>query len=820
MKFSSLLTTFVLLVPSVTFCIGSGVAATSLYTDPNDLPTKEYDFIVVGAGTAGNVIAARLSEDPTKSVLVIEAGVDDTNVLPIHVPFLAFNNYGSGVDWNYTTVPQKELNNRTVFVPRGFTLGGSSSINVMIWTRGSRDLWDHYSKVTGDSGWGWDALEKYWNRISTYVPPTSNPSPLAIPPPNDPTLSNGNGPVLVTLSNFPGELDGKVINASKLLQQENGADSRFKYTADMNTGDSLGFGYNQQITGHGERYSSATAYLHPALNSHRPNLDVLIQTRATRLLQSWNDTSDIPHFNQVEVAQSVDGPRFKFSARNEIILSSGAIGTPQLLLLSGVGPKEELEGLGIDVVADRPAVGKNLREHPLLLTIYEVNSTKTFDDAIRIPALQQQLLEQWENNRTGLFANSVNSVLGFLRLPDDQLEGTQDSASGPNAPHLELLYADGFLPVLGTQPATGNYITVANVVVAPKSVGSLTLKSTDGDTFTQPLIDYNIYGDSFDVQAMLQAVNDSETFFSTAPWTEDNLIISLAGRNSTSIGATEEEKIAFLKDNTVTIFHPVGTASMGSKDEDVTDARLRVRGLKGVRIVDASVFVGPWSPNTWKTRYSLNFKGLPFKVIWVEYPDIEPTLKAAGIAPFTTRKDGSPYYSLPAIYDPKTGTGLTESFAIAEYLDKTYPDTPQLIPPGTRALQKAFVATFWDSKVPSEDQFVIPKTTWILNPSSEEYFRRTRLVWYKMTMEEMYPEGAKKESEWRKLETELGQMAKVLKDGIFVMGDQISFADLALAGNVNWFRILYGKDSTEWQDMASWHDGRWGKLVTALERYE
>ncbi|KAF5361272.1 hypothetical protein D9758_010313 [Tetrapyrgos nigripes] len=610
-KFSSLWTTFVLLAPYVTFGIGSGVAATSLYTNPNDLPTKEYDFIVVGAGTAGNVIAARLSEDPTKSVLVIEAGVDDTNVLPIHVPFLAFNLYGSEVDWNYTTVPQKELNNRTIPVPRGFTLGGSSSISksrlselvdpllihsfvpgkdLMIWTRESRDLWDHYAEVTGDSGWSWDALEKYWNKISTYVSPTSNSSPLAVPPSDDPTLSNGNGPLLVTLPNFPGELDEKVIDASKLLQQENGADSRFKFTADMNTGDSLGFGYNQELTGHGERYSSATGYLHPALNSNRPNLDVLIQTRATRLLQGTNDTSDIPHFNQVEVAQSAGGLRFKFSARNEIILSSGAIGTPQLLLLSGVGPKKELEGLGIDIVADRPAVGKNLRDHPLLVTIYEVNSTKTFDDVNRSPALQQQLLEQWQNNRTGLFANTVNSVLGFLRLPDDQLEGIQDSASGPNAPHLELLFTDGFLPILGSQPATGNYITTVNVVVAPKSVGSLTLESTNGDTFTQPLIDYNIYGDSFDIQAMLQAVNDSETFFSTAPWTEDNFIISLAGRNSTSIGATEEEKIAFLKDNTVTIFHPVGTASMGSKDEDVTDARLRVRGLKGVRIVDASVF--------------------------------------------------------------------------------------------------------------------------------------------------------------------------------------------------------------------------------------
>ncbi|KAF5361310.1 hypothetical protein D9758_010293 [Tetrapyrgos nigripes] len=593
----------------LTTILVSGLArSTSLYTDPKDVPTKEYDFIVVGAGTAGNVIATRLSEDPTKSVLVIEAGIDDTDVLSVHVPFRGFNIEGTSVDWNFTTVPQKELNNRTVPVPRGFVLGGSSSINLMTWTRGSRDLWDHYAKVAGDSGWRWDALEKYWDKASTYlglnrsttistlVPPTSYPA-LPPPPRNDPTLSNGNGPVLVTRPNFPSELDDKVVNASMLLQQNN-PHSRFKYTLDMNTGDSIGFGYSEEATGHGERSSSATAYLHPALNSKRRNLDVLIQTRAMRLLQSKNTAlnsttsnghSSVPHFNQVEVAQSVDGPRFKFSARNEIILSSGAIGTPQLLLLSGVGPKHELKELGIDIVADRPAVGKNLRDHPMLVTMYKVNSNQTFDDLMRVPALQEQVLEQWQNNRTGLFANTPASMIGFMRLPEDQLKGVQDSASGPHAPHLEMLFLDGFLPLSQPVPANGHFITILNALVAPKSVGSLTLASANGGTFTHPLINYNIYADPFDIQAMLQAINDTETFLSTTPWTQDDFIISVAGRNSTTIG-TKEEKVAYMRDNTVTVFHPIGTARMGNKEEDVTDSRLLVRGLKGVRVVDASVF--------------------------------------------------------------------------------------------------------------------------------------------------------------------------------------------------------------------------------------
>ncbi|KAF5343168.1 hypothetical protein D9758_017052 [Tetrapyrgos nigripes] len=563
-------------------------AESTLYTNPNDLPTKEYDFIIVGAGTAGNVLAARLSEDPSKRVLVIEAGVDDTGVLPVQVPFLAFNNEGTPTDWNYTTVPQKELNNRTISVPRGFCLGGSSSINLMIWTRGSSEIWDHYAQVTGDSGWSWNALEKYWDKISTFVPPTSNPSILP-PPPNDLTLSNGDGPVLVTRANAPTELDWRVINTSMLIQQEeesNGESPRFKFTEDMNTGDSIGFGYHQSASGKGERRSSAATYLHPALNN-RSNLDVLIHTRAMRLVQD-NSTNDyIPVFNQVEVAQAVGGPRFTFRAKNEIILSSGSIGTPQILLLSGVGPKSELEDMGIEVVVDKPGVGKNLREHAMLVGIYNVNSNMTSDDLLRSPALQQQALEQWQNNRTGRFADSASNVLGFMRIPDGQLNGAQDPTSGPHTPHFELLFADNFVGVLDPLPEQGHFITVVNVVLAPQSTGSLTLSTAEGGTFTQPLIDYSIYSDPVDVQVMLQAMNDTETFLSSSPWTQDDFIISQVGLGRK---ATSEEKLAFMRDNTITIFHPVGTASMGSQEESVVDPRLRVRGVKGIRVVDASVF--------------------------------------------------------------------------------------------------------------------------------------------------------------------------------------------------------------------------------------
>ncbi|THU93556.1 hypothetical protein K435DRAFT_840204 [Dendrothele bispora CBS 962.96] len=234
--------------------------------------------------------------------------------------------------------------------------------------------------------------------------------------------------------------------------------------------------------------------------------------------------------------------------------------------------------------------------------------------------------------------------------------------------------------------------------------------------------------------------------------------------------------------------------------------------------------VGPWSPNTWKTRYSLNYKRLPFKTVWIEYPDIEPTLKAAGIISNTKPKpDGSPTWTVPAIWDPKTQTGLTESFFIAEYLDATYPDLPRLIPQGTRTLQKAWVQAFW-GKLQADTQFVCPKTTWELNEPSDRYYREMILKWNGMSMEELYPKGEKRETEWKKLEMEFGEINKWFAEGSdggpFVMGDQVSFADFALAGSILWFRVVFGKDSNEWRDITSWHDGRWGRLIAELEKYE
>ncbi|THV00668.1 hypothetical protein K435DRAFT_932438 [Dendrothele bispora CBS 962.96] len=233
--------------------------------------------------------------------------------------------------------------------------------------------------------------------------------------------------------------------------------------------------------------------------------------------------------------------------------------------------------------------------------------------------------------------------------------------------------------------------------------------------------------------------------------------------------------------------------------------------------------IGAWSPNTWKTRYSLNFKGIPYKTVWVEYPDIEKTIKDLGIAASATKPDGkTPHYTVPAIYDPATKTGLSDSFAIAKYLDEKYPDKPTLVPRGTEALQKAYIDAMM-SKFDALWQFMFPKTTWILNEKSEEPFRRTRKQKFEKTMEEMYPQGEKRKEEWKRLEEGLGQIDKWYgKEDILVMGgeDKVCFADFAFAGFVIWIRILFGKESEEWKDVSGWQNERWGRMIQTLEKYE
>ncbi|KAG6908593.1 hypothetical protein DXG01_003996 [Tephrocybe rancida] len=230
-----------------------------------------------------------------------------------------------------------------------------------------------------------------------------------------------------------------------------------------------------------------------------------------------------------------------------------------------------------------------------------------------------------------------------------------------------------------------------------------------------------------------------------------------------------------------------------------------------------------WSPNIWKTRYSLNFKGLPFETVWVEYPDIASLSKEMGFLPTPRADSDNPYYSLPAIYDPNTSTPLSESALIAQYLDRAYPNTPKLFPPGSHALQYAFIDAL-RSKLDFVRSFSLPASHAILNPVSQEYFRRTREIYFGATLEEVLPKGETGVAEWAKVKAGFdvvnGWLELGKSDGPYLLGQEPGFADFVLAGYVIYLKKIWGVDSQQWKDISAWNGGRWAKLVQDFEKYE
>ncbi|KAK7434548.1 hypothetical protein VKT23_020157 [Stygiomarasmius scandens] len=456
-------------------------------------------------------------------------------------------------------------------------LGGSSSTNVMVWNRGSNDVWDNWSNITKDERWSWDAIKPYYLKTSHLSPPADHHSTRDELDPS----AYGSGPISISLPGYPTELDGRVLNTSKSLG------GRFKFTEDLNSGKLVGFSYVQSTIQDGERSSSATAYLEPVLN--RTNLDVLINTRALRLVrdQSQDIKDNVPKFSGLQVSQAPGDTPIMVSASKEIILCGGVFGTPQLLLLSGIGPKDELERLGIKSIVDVPDVGRNLVDHPLVASYYQVtDNATTYDDILRDLVLFNEELNKWQEERQGLFVDTPSNTYGFMRLPNGFANRT-NPASGPSSANTEILFGDGFAP-LGpvAQPLTGKFMTVLTALVSPTSRGSMILKSSD--PFEEPAIDPGILNTTFDISAMVQALKDSKKFIRASYW--DNFVIGPFGDLSNA--ETDEERSRLIREQAVTIYHPIGTARMAPQKASwgVTDPELRVKGVKGLRIVDASVF--------------------------------------------------------------------------------------------------------------------------------------------------------------------------------------------------------------------------------------
>ncbi|KAJ7436909.1 aryl-alcohol oxidase-like protein [Mycena galericulata] len=552
----------------------------SIFTAPTQVPaSKKYDFIVVGAGTAGCVIAARLTEDPSVNVLLIEAGVSDngTESATISVPLLAGSGIGTMFDWNYTSTAQSGLNGRIIPVPRGFVLGGSSSINAMIYSRGASDEYDRLADVSGDSGWSWNSLEQYRLKNEQHTPPWNNRSNVGEYNPS----VHGHGPLLTGLTPTVFEADKRVIQTTV----DNGAE--YPFNLDFNSGNGLGFGWLQTTVGHSARSTSSSAYLHPALNS-RSNLDLLLHTQVTRLVS----TSGKLTFRGVQMAQTATAPQYSFNATKEVILSAGTVGTPQLLMLSGIGPSQQLKNVGITPVLDLEDVGANLQDQSIVILQWEVTGT-TLSTFLNNATAFADALAQYAINKTGIAAgNTVVNTIGFLRLPSNStLLKAGDPAAGPNAPHFQFSFLETFLPNPGqVAPTTGNWMSVSIVVQSPTSRGSINL--TSSSAFVHPTINPEYYTTAFDIGTAIQAVKTLREFLATRAW--DGFIIEPF--SAVAALKTDAEIETYIRTFANSLDHPTSTAKI-SKTADkggVVGPTLLVKGATGLRIVDASIL--PSSP--------------------------------------------------------------------------------------------------------------------------------------------------------------------------------------------------------------------------------
>jgi choline dehydrogenase len=493
------------------------------------------DYVIVGAGSAGCVLAARLTEDPAVSVTLLEAGGADS-ARNISVPAAFGQLFRTDVDWDFATDPEPGCDDREMYWPRGKVLGGSSSINAMIYIRGNRADFDGW-RDAGCEGWGYDDVLPYFLRSEGNQRGTSE-------------FHNANGPLTVSDQRSPHLISHAFVEAA--------AQAGLPLNPDFNGAEHEGIGLYQATQRSGRRCSAATAFLKPA--AARANLSVVTGALATRVV--------IERGRAAAVEAIVDGRRQVFRADREIVLAGGAIGTPQLLLLSGIGPADEIRAHGIDVVADVPNVGRNLQDHVVAGASWHTPQPITMVGADKsIKHIANYLIR-----RRGPFSSVVAEAGGFIRT---------DRAL--SAPDIQLLFAPAMFLDHGFTDPPGHGIALAPYLLTPESRGSITLRSAD--PAAKPHISANYYASNADIDRMLAGMRvcfDIAGQPALAPYVSERFMPS-PGADS------DEELVTFLRAKSETIYHPTSTAAMGPNDTDVCDPQLRVRGVAGLRVADASI---------------------------------------------------------------------------------------------------------------------------------------------------------------------------------------------------------------------------------------
>nr|Q3L245.1 RecName: Full=Pyranose dehydrogenase 1; Short=PDH 1; AltName: Full=Pyranose:quinone oxidoreductase 1; Flags: Precursor [Leucoagaricus meleagris]AAW82996.1 pyranose dehydrogenase [Leucoagaricus meleagris]AAW82997.1 pyranose dehydrogenase [Leucoagaricus meleagris]4H7U_A Chain A, Pyranose dehydrogenase [Leucoagaricus meleagris] len=545
------------------------------YQHPDDLPSGvDYDFIVAGGGTAGLVVASRLSENSNWKVLVIEAGPSNKDAFVTRVPGLASTlGAGSPIDWNYTTIPQDGLDGRSLDYPRAKILGGCSTHNGMVYTRGSKDDWNSWAGIIGDQGLGWDSILPAIKKAEKF---TQDFTDQSVKGHIDPSVHGFDGKLSVSAAYSNISFNDLLFETTKELNAE------FPFKLDMNDGKPIGLGWTQYtIDNHAERSSSATSYL----ESTGDNVHVLVNTLVTRVLSASGNGTD---FRKVEFAVDANSPKKQLEAKKEVIVAGGVIASPQILMNSGIGERKVLQAVGIDTLIDNPSVGKNLSDQGATSVMFDTTLPSTDFDV-------DAALTEWTNSHTGPLARGARlNHLTFVRLPDDKLNG-QDPSSGKNSPHIEFQFAQitPQVPTLGVPkqaplPAANSYrllLQLAVVNLYSISRGSISL--SDNNPFTYPLIDLNMFKEDIDIAILREGIRSAGRMFSSKAFKNSVNKFVYPPADATS----DEDLDAFLRSSTFSYVHGVGTLSMSPKGASwgVVNPDFKVKGTSGLRVVDASV---------------------------------------------------------------------------------------------------------------------------------------------------------------------------------------------------------------------------------------
>ena len=489
-----------------------------------------FDYVIVGAGSAGCVLASRLSEDPDVRVLLLEAGPPDTNQ-NIHVPLGYLKLGATEVDWDYHSAPEQECNGRRITLPRGKVLGGSSSINAMVYIRGNRRDYDDW----GVPGWSWADVLPYFVKAEDNERGASE-------------YHGVGGPLPVS--------DERSHNRISHAFAAAGEQCGLGRNDDFNGAEQDGLGLYQVTQRGGMRASAAVAYLHPAMQ--RPNLTVMPYMQVQRVMFEGT--------RAVGVQASRLGEVQELRAEREVILCGGSYNTPQLLMLSGVGPAEHLTMREIEVLLDRPTVGENLSDHAATQLVWTTPEPESL-----LLALEPDALAEYEATQTGPFASNLAEAGGFARVAPDA-----------PAPDVQFHMAPVHIVEEGLADPQAHGVWVSPCLLTPHSRGTVRLASNDPTA--KPIVHNAFYTAGDDMQRMIAGLRltlDICAQPAMRPYCAEPF--------NTPAGDSDEALRAHVARTTFAVYHPVGTCRMGTDPDAVVDDQLRVNGLEGLRVVDASV---------------------------------------------------------------------------------------------------------------------------------------------------------------------------------------------------------------------------------------